>query len=248
MYRAGQEGANVKVLGCGANVLVRDDGFDGVVVRLDQPAFRKVALNGTTADVGGGVEVMPLSRNLSAKGLSGLECMAGIPASVGGAVRMNAGGRFGEFGDVVREVTVVQSDGGVETWPHDRVGFGYRHSEIGDRIVVSARLDLVEDDPARVQGRYEEYSEYKLRSQPVADKSAGCIFKNPAGQSAGALIDRAGLKGACCGQAEVSQQHANFIIAGPGATASDVLHLIDLIRDRVLREFGTELEVEVEIW
>jgi UDP-N-acetylmuramate dehydrogenase len=191
---------------------------------------------------------MPLSRGLSDNGLSGLECMAGIPGTVGGAVRMNAGGGSGEFGDVVRDVTVMDSGGVIETWSRDRLGFGYRRSEIGDRIVLSARLELVEEDPVTVRRRFDDNFENKRRSQPISCRSAGCIFKNPAGQSAGALIDRAGLKGARCGGAQVSEQHANFIIAGRGATASDVLRLIDLIRDRVLSEFGTELEVEVEIW
>lgn len=248
MIRAKHEGAAVRVLGCGANVLVRDDGFDGVVVRLDQPEFRHVRLNRTTADVGAGVDLMPLSRGLSDSGLAGLEGMAGIPATVGGAVRMNAGGRFGEFGQVVRDVTVLDANGAVETWPHKRIGFSYRHCEIGDRIVLSARIELVEDDPVEVRRRFDDYFEQKLRSQPISDRSAGCIFKNPEGQSAGALIDRAGLKGASRGAARVSKRHANFIVAGSGATASDVLQLIDLIRDRVLCLFGTELEVEVEIW
>ncbi|MGB2985361.1 MAG: UDP-N-acetylmuramate dehydrogenase [Phycisphaerae bacterium] len=248
MIRARQGDLPCKVLGSGANVLVSDDGFDGVVVRLDDHAFCKVDQCGTALEVGAGVELMPLARNCSERGLSGLEGMAGIPGTVGGAVRMNAGGRFGEFGQVVRQVRLLRMDGGIETWPHDRIGFAYRRTELGDRIVLSARLELVEDDPHRVKRRFEECLEYKTRSQPLAGKSAGCIFKNPAGQSAGALIDKAGLKGTRYGEAYVSDQHANFIIARHGATASDILHLIDLIRERVRRVFDIELEVEVDIW
>jgi len=246
--RAAKENVPLKVLGAGANVLVRDDGFDGVVVRLDQPEFRSVTRHGNELECGAGVDLMPLTKWCSAEGLSGLEGMAGIPATVGGAVRMNAGGRDHEFSSVVRDVRVLGSDGAIETWSANRLGFAYRYSDLGDRIVLSARLGLAEDDPQRVRRKHDEYFEFKKRSQPLADKSAGCIFKNPNGQSAGALIDRAGLKGLSSGNARVSQRHANFIVAGAGATATDVLRLIDMIRDRVRQLFDTQLEVEIDIW
>ncbi len=248
LTRARDEGAPVKVLGGGANVLISDDGVDGVVVRLDQPAFREVKRDRGRIEAGAGVDLMPLARECSDLGLSGLESMAGIPATLGGAVRMNAGGPRGEFGRVVREVRVLRPDGEIETWPHDRVGFGYRQSDLGDHIVLAVQLELVEDDPERVRGAFDENFAQKKRTQPLAEQSAGCVFKNPPGGSAGALIDRAGLKGARIGGARVSERHANFIIAGEGATASDVLHLIDLIRERVRKVFDTELEIEIEVW
>lgn len=246
--RARQEDVALKVLGSGANVLIRDDGFDGVVVRLDGDAFRKVRRRESTFEVGSGVDLMPFSRRCSVEGFSGLECMAGIPATVGGAVRMNAGGRFGEFGQVVSDAEVLRSDGTVEWWSHERLGFGYRTSALDDEIVLSVRLELVEDDPDRVGRRYQEYFEAKTGTQPLADHSAGCIFKNPTGQSAGALIDRAGLKGTTCGRAYVSERHANFILAEEGAFAADVVKLIELVRERVRAELGVELEIEVDIW
>ena len=248
VVRARQENVPLKVLGAGANVLVSDDGFDGVVVRLDHDAFRGVELHGTTGTVGAGVELMPFARECSGWGLSGLERLAGIPSTVGGAVRMNAGGQYGEFGDVIREVELLCSDGHLETWSRAQLGFGYRTSAVRDEIVLSARLELTEDDPVQVGQRFDECFEYKTRSQPLAERSAGCIFKNPPGQSAGALIDQAGLKEAKWGGARVSERHANFIVADEGATASDVIHLIDLIRQRVREVFGTELQNEVEIW
>lgn len=248
VVRAREEDIPLKVLGRGANVLVSDDGFDGVVVRLDHASFRRVERRGPQVDVGAGVDLMPFARACSKRGLSGLECMAGIPSTIGGAIRMNAGGRFGEFGQVVKEVRVLRPDGCTETWPRDRCGFGYRHSAVGDNIVLSAQLELVEDDPAKVRRSFEECFAQKRDAQPLGDRSAGCIFKNPSGKSAGALIDRAGLKGASWGAARVSERHANFIVARRGATASDILHLIDLIRERVRSAFSTELEVEVDIW
>ncbi len=237
------------MLGSGANVLVMDDGFDGVVVRLDQPAFRRIVWNGPTdVCVGAGVELMPFAGLCSRKGLSGLEYMAGIPATAGGAVRMNAGGRFGDFGDAVREVSLLNDDGTEEVWPHDRVGFGYRRSGIGPRTVLSARLALVEDDPVRTFERYKAVFRTKRQTQPLAEASAGCVFKNPRGHSAGALIDQAGLKGTRLGGARVSERHANFIVADHGAKSLDVLHLIDFVRERILRLFGLELETEIDIW
>lgn len=248
LARAKHEDIPVKVLGSGANVLISDDGFDGVVVRLDNDAFCNTTWRGRSVKVGAGVDLMPLARRCSEQGLSGLEYLAGIPATVGGAVRMNAGGRFGEFGTVVHEIDVLCTDGGVETWPHDRIGFRYRRTDLGDSIVLSAELELVEDDPNRVKRIFDDLLEYKERSQPLSGRSAGCVFKNPVGHSAGALIDQAGLKGARCGKARVSRRHANFIVAERGATASDVMYLIDLIRDQVRKVFGTELETEIEIW
>lgn len=246
--RTADENVPLKILGRGANVLISDDGFDGVVVRLDSDAFRSVKRNGSSIELGAGVDLMPLAKRCSEQGLSGLECMAGIPATVGGAVRMNAGGRFGEFGDVVRRVRLLRRDSTVETCEHEEVEFGYRRTALGDRIVLSVEIELKEDDPVKVKRTFDEYSQQKQRTQPLADNSAGCIFKNPVGSSAGALIDQAGLKGKRVGEARISEQHANFIVAEHGATASDVMGLINLVRDRVLRESGKELEVEIEIW
>lgn len=245
---ARENGVPFKVLGSGANVLVSDDGYDGLVIRLDGEAFRRVERHDSSMTLGAGVDLMPLAKQCSYEGLSGLECMAGIPATVGGAVRMNAGGRLGAFGDIVRRVTFVRQDGSIETNDRAELGFGYRQSRVGERIVCSVEIELTQEDPAGVKRRFDEYFAFKQATQPLADKSAGCVFKNPPGQSAGALIDRAGLKGTRCGAAHVSQRHANFIIADPEATATEVMELIDLVRDRVERECGTRLEIEIDIW
>jgi len=238
----------IKVLGRGANVLVSDEGFDGVVIRLDADAFRSVTRNETRFVLGAGVDLIPFARRVSFEGLAGLEAMAGIPATVGGALRMNAGGAPGDFGDVVVDATIVNLGGQVETWDRKRLGLGYRHSEIGDRIVTSVTIELHRDDPGRTMSRFNKFDAMKRRSQPIADKSAGCIFKNPPGASAGALIDQTGLKGISCGGARVSDHHANFIVADATATAQDVIDLIDLVRDRVRRAFNVELELEVDVW
>lgn len=246
--RARQEGVPVKVLGGGANVLISDDGFDGVVVRLDSDAFTRVEQDGTTLSAGAGVDLMPLARRCSEQGLSGLEGLAGIPGTVGGAIRMNAGGRFGEFGSLVSDVDILRNDGTIERRGRNQLEFGYRRSDVGDGIVLSARLELTQDDPGRVKRTYEECFAYKKASQPLAEHSAGCVFKNPPARSAGAVIEEAGLKGIRCGGAHVSKRHANFIITDRDATASDVLRLIDLVQERVLQLLGTELELELDVW
>lgn len=246
--RARSQAVPVKVLGNGANVLICDDGFDGVVVRLDAPVFSRVERREGEVSVGAGVELMPLSRRCSEQGLAGLEGLAGIPATVGGAVRMNAGGRFGDFGSVVSEVEILREDGRVERRTRDTLGFGYRHSDIGAGIVLSARLELTQDDPDRIKKKFDECFEFKKASQPLADRSAGCVFKNPPGASAGALIDQAGLKGMACRRAHVSKRHANFIVTERGAKASDVLGLIDVVRERVADSCGVLLELEIDVW
>ena len=246
--RARSDGVEVRVLGGGSNVLVRDEGVGGVVVRLDGPAFGDARIEGSRVTVGVGAKLMVLCRRLSERGLSGLEGLAGIPGSVGGAIRMNAGGREGSFGDVVREIRVLCADGSIETWSRDQVGFGYRCSAIGDRIALSAVLELEQKDPAGVSDCFRANLAAKNASQPTNQRTAGCVFKNPEGASAGALIDKAGLKGVRCGQASVSRLHANFIVTHPGARASDVLDLIDRIRGSVHKTLGVELGLEIEIW
>lgn len=248
LRRSASSEVSVRVLGRGANVLIRDDGFDGVVVRLDQPGFRSVRWRGSELDVGAGVDLMKLCKRCSRRGIAGLEAFAGIPATVGGAIRMNAGGHADEFGDVVTEVDVVDRNGRRETLKPEQIGFRYRHTDLEGRIVVRARLGLRRDNPETTRRRYEEHFAKKQQTQPIRERSAGCVFKNPPGQSAGMLIDRAGLKGTTSGGARVSERHANFIVADRTATASDVLRLIDVVRDRVAKSFGTELETEVEIW
>jgi len=248
LNRAQHEGVPVRVLGAGANVLVSDAGFDGLVIKLNHPAFRTVSWKATTAQVGCGVDLMPFSRKCSELGLSGLECLAGVPATIGGAIRMNAGGSAGEIGDIVRKVTLVNPDGTLDCWPVERLALKYRSSAITRRVLLVAELEFDADDPKVVASRYEKLFQQKQQSQPLADKSAGCIFKNPADRKAGQLIDSAGLKGARVGGATVSNRHANFIVASQEATAADILSLIDLIQQRVLDHHGLKLQREIDVW
>ncbi len=246
--RALEAGVPVKVLGGGANVLVRDDGFDGLVIRLDEDVFQQVRLDGETVRAGAGADLLKVVRLCCRLGLSGLEGLAGVPGTVGGAIRMNAGGRHGEIGRVVESVDIVDADGSVRHLAKAEVGFGYRRTALDGCLVTGATLRLRADDPGRVYGEFKELWRAKKRSQPIAEHSAGCIFTNPPDESAGRLIDRAGLKGARCGGAAVSDKHANFIVGQRGATAGDVLQLIDRVRNTVSAKFGTDLELEIDVW
>ena len=248
LERALAAGVPIKVLGDGANVLIRDDGFDGVVIRLDRGRFQDVRIDGTKVRAGGGADLMKLVRQCCRQGLAGLESLAGVPGSVGGAIRMNAGGKYGQIADVVETVEVVDPDGCRRVLPRDQVGFGYRCARLGSSVVVGATFALWQEEPKKVYQRYRNVWAEKHRVQPLKVRSAGCTFKNPAGDSAGRLIDSAGFKGVRHGGAVVSSRHANFIEAQDGATAADVLWLIDQIRNQVRRQFNTELELEIDVW
>ena len=239
----------VYVLGLGANVLVSDEGVpDGAVFRLDDDHWRRAKFSGTTVEVGAGVDMQKLLVRTVRQGLAGIECLAGIPGTVGGGVRMNAGGKFGDIGAVVSRVTVMDSAGNVFERHKDDLVFEYRTTNIAAPFILGATLDLEEDDPERILARTKEIWMYKRNSQPLNTKNCGCIFKNPRGLSAGALIDQAGLKGMKAGGAEVSEKHANFIVAHPGCRAEDVQKLIKIIREKVYEKNDVVLESEVRVW
>ncbi len=236
------------LLGGGANLLVRDQGVDGAVISLSHSAFSRVVINDRMVRVGAGKDVLKLVLELAKTGLAGLECQAGIPGTVGGEIRMNAGGTFGDIGSTVAEVTVMDSFGQVFTRQRDDLVFSYRRSNINAKIILDALFELTPENPDRLAQRVKEIWMYKRNTQPLKDNSAGCIFRNPDGLSAGKLIDEAGLKGSVVGGAEISQHHANFIVARHGASSADVLALMELARKTVRDKTGIELESEVVIW
>lgn len=242
----------LRVLGEGANLLVADRGVPGIVVQLDAPAFRTIDIDATRVTAGGGASLAKLIVATVREGLAGLEVLAGIPASVGGAIRMNCGGRYGEIGSVVREVELLNPDGALHTLHRDDLAFAYRHSGVGDRIVTRATFDLQSDNPAEVRQRMKSIFAYKKSTQPLADHSAGCAFKNPppevSEKGAGQLIDEAGLKGLAVGSASVSTHHANFLVIASGGRADDLVALIERVQQRVAEHCGVMLEREVVIW
>ena len=236
------------VLGLGANLLVGDEGVNAAVFRLDAEHFRKVRFEGTTLDVGAGVDMQKLILRTVRQGLAGIECLAGIPGTIGGGIRMNAGGKFGDIGAVVTRVQVMDYEGTLFERTKDDLVFDYRSTNIAAKFILGATLELDEDDPERIMKKTKEIWMYKRNTQPLNTKNCGCIFKNPRGLSAGALIDQAGLKGFRVGNAEVSEKHANFIIAHEGCRADDVMKLVKIIKEKVDDKNQILLESEVQIW
>ncbi|MEO6435583.1 MAG: UDP-N-acetylmuramate dehydrogenase [Tepidisphaeraceae bacterium] len=246
--RCAENGVPIYVLGLGANLLVGDNGVDGAVFRLDEDYWRRVKFEGTTLEVGAGADMQRLVLRTVRQGLSGIECLAGIPGTVGGGVRMNAGGKFGDIGALITRVQVMDVTGLLFERTKDDLVFDYRSTNISARFILSATLELEEEEPDRIMKKTKEIWMYKRNTQPLNTKNCGCIFKNPRGLSAGALIDQAGLKGFKVGGAEVSEKHANFIIAHPGCRADDVMKLVKLIREKVFEKNEIHLESEVQIW
>jgi UDP-N-acetylmuramate dehydrogenase len=181
-------------------------------------------------------------------GLGGLDALVGIPGTVGGAIKGNAGGRTGSIGQYVKSVSVITGKGERFTRKDDELAFSYRTSSINEIIVLGCELELTPEDPDVIAHRMKKIWVMKKNRQPLSFQSAGCIFKNPRGSHAGELIEQAGLKGTKVGNCEVSDRHANFIVTHEGATSADVLALIDLVRSKVAEKHGVKLELEVQIW
>jgi UDP-N-acetylmuramate dehydrogenase len=238
----------VRVLGGGSNVLVRDEGVSGAVVQLVGDVFGQVSIDGTTVRSGAGAMLSHLISESVKAELAGLETLSGIPGSVGGAIRGNAGGRSGDIGQFVESVTAMSAQGEISTRRGNDLWFGYRESNIEELVILEGTFALQPGDPQEITRRMRKLWIMKKATQPLSFQSAGCIFKNPRGLSAGSLIEHAGLKGIRVGQAEISDRHANFIVTHPNAKSDDVLRLIDLARSKVAEQFGVDLELEIKIW
>ena len=246
--RCVENGIRVLVLGLGANLLVADEGVNAAVFKLDAPYWTKFTTSNNRLYVGAGSDMQAAARFCVRNGLSGIESMAGIPGTVGGCIRGNSGGKFGDIGAVVSRVSVMSVEGEAFDRTEDDLVFSYRKSNIAATFILSAELALQEDDPDELVKKFKEIWMFKKNSQPLNTKNAGCIFKNPRDVSAGLLIDRAGLKGARVGNAEVSTKHANFIIAHPGCRSADIIELIQQIKAKVRDVHGIDLEEEVVVW
>jgi UDP-N-acetylmuramate dehydrogenase len=248
VQRCHAEGVEMRLLGQGSNILVRDDGVPGMVLHLSAPAFCQIQIEGRSLTAGGGALLGRAVTTAVHRGLAGLETLIGIPGTVGGALHGNAGTHSGSIGQWTIHATVLTASGEVVQRTSDELVFDYRQSSLDDLAILEARCQLEEDNPRELAQRMQKQWIVKKASQPMGHQSAGCVFRNPRGCSAGELIDNAGLKGTRIGGAVVSDRHANFIVAEPECTAQDVLRLIELIRGQVDKRMGIELELELEIW
>jgi len=238
----------LRVLGGGCNVLVRDEGIKGVVLRLSEPAFTQVTAQGDGVTGGTGAAVSALISQAARHGLAGLETLVGIPGTVGGALRCNAGDRAGDISQFVRQVEVLDSKGEVQVRERDELRFGYHWSNLDDPVILSAEFRLESDAPDAIVKRMRRAWIQRKASQPLSYQPACRVFRNPRALSAAALIEQAGLARTRVGGAEVSERDSNYVVIHPDATPRDVLRLIDLMRSRVLERFNVELETELTIW
>jgi len=237
----------VTVLGVGSNVLVRDGGISGVVIRLGR-AFAKVSIEGDFVRAGASTPDVSVALAARDAGVGGLEFLRGVPGTIGGALRMNAGAYGREIADVLVEAKAIRLDGVERTFRADEFGFAYRHSEIGEEwIFTEALLRGQRDDPEAISARMAEISEARVESQPVKSRTGGSTFKNPPGQKAWELIDRVGCRGLRIGGAHISEQHCNFLINDGDARAADLEALGEEARQRVKQATGVDLEWEIRI-
>ena len=235
------------VLGGGSNLLVRDGGFRGMILHLDA-AFQQLAAIGTRVTAGAGVRLSRLVAYCSKHALTGVECLAGIPGTVGGAVKGNAGATGGSVADYLAIVELVMPEGNRQAVPREMMEFSYRRSSVPEGcVILEAVFDLEHGDAIQIRRRVSENLLERNRRQPVEWRSAGSIFKNPPGDYAGRLVEKVQLKGVRLGDACISPKHGNFIINLGKATAVDVLALVDLMRRRVREEMNVALELEVRV-
>jgi UDP-N-acetylmuramate dehydrogenase len=237
----------VLVLGRGSNLLVADGGFDGLVISLGQ-GFDTISIDGRTVRAGGAVALPVLARRTASAGLRGLEWAVGVPGSVGGAIRMNAGGHGSDTAATLiayRSVDLVTA--ALHEAPASALGLAYRHSRVAPTdVVVSGTFDLEPGSAEQARALIDEIVRWRRANQP-GGSNAGSVFANPPGDSAGRLIEACGLKRARIGSAEVSAKHANFVQADPGGSADDVRRLIAEVRDRVAAATGVLLQTEVRL-
>jgi UDP-N-acetylmuramate dehydrogenase len=246
--QCGQAKLPLRVLGGGCNILVRDEGVRGVVLRLHEPAFTQIHVEGRRVRAGSGAAMSALISHAAQHGLAGLETLVGIPGTVGGALRCNAGDRAGDIGQYVRLVEVLDTDGEVQVRERDELRFGEHSSNLDDLVLLTAEFELESDNADAIVKHMRKAWIQRKATQPLSFQAAARVFKNPRGLSAARLIEQTGLAKTKVGGAEVSERDANFILVHPGASSRDVLRLIDLVQSKVQERFAVALELELTVW
>jgi UDP-N-acetylmuramate dehydrogenase len=244
-----EHGAKWRAIGRGSNLLVSDKGIEGVVIKLGS-GLDQLEVDGETVTVGGGYSLIKLATIISKQGLSGLEFAGGIPGSIGGAVYMNAGAHGADMSVILKKALILFEDGNVEWLTNEELGFSYRHSILQTErpgVCLEAVLNLKAGARDEIVAAMQKNKDYRRETQPWNYPCAGSIFRNPLPDYAGNLIEKAGLKGFSIGGAQISTQHANFIVNTGQATAQDVLDLIEHVKTTIREKFGVSMQTEVEI-
>ncbi len=243
---AREEHTPLTVIGNGSNLLVRDKGIRGVVLKLGN-AMKHWKQDGATFVFDSGVSLAQCCRIIGEAGYTGMEFATGIPGSLGGRVIMNTGAYDGEMKDTVVSVQVMTRSGEIKTMDRHDLDFSYRHSALqkSDAVVLSVTLRVKEGDKAAIQSKMDDFSQRRISKQPLDIPSAGSTFKRPEGRFVGQMVEQSGLKGFRIGGAEVSVKHAGFIVNADHATAADVLQLIEYIRNKILEDYNVTLIPEV---
>ncbi len=242
------EGLPLRLLGGGSNLLVRESGVDGLVLSLTAAAFSGLDVSGQKLRVGGGAKLSHAVTHAAGKGLAGLEALAGIPGTVGGAVVGNAGGAGTELAQVVDSVTLVNAEGNVIERSVSDIRYSHRHSDLDHSLVLAATFHLEPGDPKQVTQRTQQQWITRRAERPAGETRISAPFIEPDGISAAGLIEQLGLKGARRGGAELDTASPAYLITRPGATSDDVLGLIDTIRERVQTQIGIDLQLGLKIW
>jgi UDP-N-acetylmuramate dehydrogenase len=245
---AGKNKIPLRVFGGGVNLVIRDETVPGIVMRLTAPAFTEIHVDGKRVKAGCGAKLAELVSETARHGLAGFETLVGIPATVGGALRCNAGDRSGDMGQFVLRVEVLDEQGQVSVRERDELRFGEHSSNLDDPVLLSAEFALDNDSSDAIIKRMRKAWIHRRASEPLPYEHAARVFQNPRGQSATALLEQAGVARAKVGKAEVSSRNANYIVTHDGATARDVLALMELMREKVLETSGVELVPELVSW
>lgn len=234
-------------VGVGSNLIVRDGGVAGVTIRLPKSFAKVVVEPGNRVRAGAGAMGITVASAARDAGIAGLEFLRGIPGTVGGAVRMNAGAYGRDTSDILIELTVVTRDGKIETWPAAKLGYSYRHSELPEGVtVVEALFEGTPGDPAAIGAEMERIAAEREASQPLRSRTGGSTFKNPDGHKAWQLVDEAGCRGLQIGDAQVSEKHCNFLLNLGNASSAQIEDLGEEVRRRVKDKSGVTLEWEIQ--
>lgn len=247
---ADQNQIPITILGNGTNVLVSDQGIPGITLQIQLTGVDIQNKEGTPLiHVAAGEKLIPLAYKMANQGIAGMECFSGIPGTLGGAIRMNAGAYGKEIKDIVHTITTIDRKGNEHQYTSEEAQFTYRHSifQTKEEIIIEATIQLIYGETEEIKKQMQTYAVQRKQKQPLEFPSAGSTFKRGDGFITAALIDQAGLKGLQIGGAQVSEKHAGFVINQGNATAQDVLQLTKQVQEKVEKQFGKKIELEIEL-